>query len=150
MNIINSYTTPWRCSRNRTIVALLVLALHASLLISCNSFPPQKTGSGEAPTDNIWRYVESNDPLRAFNGTYGLACAQTYQGIGVRIQPGSQEIIEVAPGGPADIAGVHVGDFLLNEGSFYRDTGTLVLVKVKRNGKELELKAFVNKICSKQ
>ena len=59
-------------------------------------------------------------------------------------------VLEVAPGSPADRAGLRVGDRWLNDDSFTRDgraIGDSVVIKIERDGQRVDLPARVGRIC---
>ena len=78
-------------------------------------------------------------------------CADSYTGIGVNHS--STTITEVAPGGPADRAGIKAGDIFINEAEFWinqHPAGTLVVMRILRDGRELEFRLKIGRICYSQ
>jgi hypothetical protein len=79
----------------------------------------------------------------------GLACEGSYRGIGIRHWPNG-EVVEVVAGGPAERAGMKVGDYLLSDALLQRDQyelGHRIPVRVDRDGKQLSLLVYVGRIC---
>lgn len=76
-------------------------------------------------------------------------CDASYVGIGVMNNIGGV-IIEVASRSPAEKAGLRVGDIFLNADEFYPDRyteGTTIVVRIERDGRELEIPIKVGKVC---
>lgn len=122
--------------------AVLVILAHASPLVSIQwttkpkSMPPVPT----MPMPREPRLIGTQA------GSDGLACPGTYIGIGVKHMGGL--ITEVAPGGPAEAAGIRVGDIFADSRSYQLMTrGTTVVVPIFRQGVRLELSAVVDVIC---
>lgn len=81
--------------------------------------------------------------FRRLEGTgTGLACADTYDGVGVRHNWGGQ-ITDVAPGGPAERAGVKVGDEYVASG----DEGAYRTLRYRQGGVERVLRVKRETIC---
>jgi hypothetical protein len=79
----------------------------------------------------------------------GLACEGSYRGIGIRHWPNG-EVVEVVAGGPADKAGLQVGDYLLSDALLQRDQyelGHRLPIRVEREGKQLTLLVYIGVIC---
>jgi len=80
----------------------------------------------------------------------GLSCAHSYIGIGVMVSSFGGLIVEVSPGGPADRAGMRVGDVFLNAERFRRDSytpGQEMPLAIERDGQRIDLMARVGKVC---
>jgi C-terminal processing protease CtpA/Prc len=76
-------------------------------------------------------------------------CKSFYTGIGITTS-WSDHITYVAPGGPADIAGIRKGDQLLDPAQRIRDKfkeGTLITVTVIRDGITKDITVRIDKIC---
>ena len=57
---------------------------------------------------------------------------------------------ELAPGGPAELAGVRVGDNMLNASDFGRDrypAGTVMTLTILRDGKEFSQPITIGRVC---
>jgi predicted metalloprotease with PDZ domain len=79
----------------------------------------------------------------------GTNCPDTYTGIGT-ITGFDGTVFEVAPGSPADKAGLRVGDELLNNEDFGINKwkeGTQKTMKIKRNGKVVTKTITIGTIC---
>lgn len=133
----------------KTLVMVLVVLMHSSVLLSCNIREVKKP-----PPTQVKVIPENSDEREIkFTGTggNGLACQDHYIGIGVLVNWGSMQVQEVAPGGPADQAGVRVGDILLRDDPYgMLEKGTKVEVPVERDGKKLILKATIGEVCYEQ
>jgi C-terminal processing protease CtpA/Prc len=80
----------------------------------------------------------------------GLACEQSYRGIGIAHGYTGGYITAVAPGGPADRAGILVGDRLLSEAIFVRDQweiGKRIPLSIEREGRQIDLVLTIARIC---
>ena len=80
-----------------------------------------------------------------------LDCDTYYVGIGIRMNI-LNEIEFVAPGGPADMAGLKKGDVLAIYDQRIRDMhpiGTLINVPIIRDGITIDVQIKVDKICTK-
>lgn len=126
--------------------AALVLALHALPLVSCATLKPAAAQPKPVPFKWI---KERDEQLLGMTGN-GLACAAKYRGIGVRTNWGSGVVVEVAPGGPADRAGIRLDDILLTEGGFILPLDTIVEVRIDRAGQVLTFKVKVSDVCFRQ
>lgn len=79
----------------------------------------------------------------------GLSCPEWYRGIGV-IVGFSGLVEEVVERGPADRAGLKVGDRFFNEQIFIRDRyaiGHALTLRVERDGREMELPVTIGRVC---
>lgn len=125
--------------------------LHAALLVALTmtlpsaqppagvSIPP-KADEGEVDMHLI--------PQVEGDGS-GLSCEHSYHGIGVVLAFGST-VSEVVPGGPADTAGLRVGDELLNGEIFVRDAyaiGREFSLRITRRGDRMDLPVRIGKVC---
>jgi S1-C subfamily serine protease len=129
---------------------ILATALHLLLLgpalVSCKvSEPPKqpKPPAGERTIDVRLlpsEQGESDVP----------ACARTYRGIGITRGFLSMVVQSVAPGGPADRAGVKPGDTVLNDDDLGADrfmVGHKITLHVEREGRRLALPVVIGRIC---
>lgn len=96
------------------------------------------------------RWIDERDEKILGMTGNGLACAAKYRGIGVRTNWGSGVVVEVAPDGPADRAGIRLDDVLLTEGSFILPLDTVVEVRVERVGLVLTFRVAVSDVCFRQ
>lgn len=79
----------------------------------------------------------------------GLACANRYRGIGSEVSY-SGRVSAVVPGGPADLAGMRVGDRFMNQEMFERDQyeiGRQLVLRLERDGVLIELPVRIDRIC---
>lgn len=134
-------------NHHKPISIALVLILHASIIASCLSQTSRAQQQPKKEPTEVSIIAENDQRLEAQQDGTGLACKSEYTGIGVRISPFTDEIIEIAPGGPADRAGVLIGDILRNPGFWGMEPGTRVTLQINRGGVELELPAVVGHIC---
>lgn len=75
-------------------------------------------------------------------------CPHYYAGIGIRFSWLLREVIDVAPGGPADRAGVRVGDILINDPYNDRETiGETRTYTIKRGDQVINITMVTEKIC---
>lgn len=121
------------------VLALHAIVLHALTPAIAVSAPPSQ------PEPAHERRNEREPRLRGMTGG-GLACASKYRGIGVRVNA-IGVIVEVAPGGPADGAGILVGDTLVTQGFFFRPIGTPVELELTRDGRTYFTVALVSDVC---
>lgn len=80
-------------------------------------------------------------------------CDNFYIGIGITHGFISNDVSEVVPGGPADKAGIKVGDVLLNSKLNIKDAfpiGTSVNIVILRNSIITTIPIKVNKICTRK
>lgn len=85
----------------------------------------------------------------AHAGAAGLVCSNHYRGIGVAISY-SGYVREVVAGGPADMAGLKVGDRFMNDAMFIRDQypiGKSLTLRIERDGRPMELPVKVDRVC---
>lgn len=78
-------------------------------------------------------------------------CETYYIGIGIHYSPLFNTVINVAPGGPADKAGIRVDDILI-DGQEIKDQypeGTTITVAVLRKGIIHNIPITIGKICTK-
>lgn len=77
-------------------------------------------------------------------------CEDSYVGIGVIVSWLDESITYVAPDGPADIAGVEVGDVIVSPAVIRNkfEPDTLIDLKIMRRGIILHKKAKVEEICT--
>lgn len=125
------------------LAAIGVLLLHASLLITCTETDQVEKKSGSVETE-----IGYKAPKFVETGTGGLSCPGSYRGIGVMVNWGSNRITEVAPGGPASLAGVLVGDTLLTDEWFGKyEPKTKIVIRIERDGVPMTLSVTIDNIC---
>lgn len=138
-------------SAARTAGAIGTVLLHGVLLATLAIDPPPLAEppipvSAERPggnEDKEMRLVPT-PPV----GT-GLACANSYSGIGVMVSY-SGYVLEVVAGGPAELSGMRVGDQFLNADMFVRDTysvGRQLALRIERDGQRMDLQVRIDRIC---
>jgi hypothetical protein len=79
----------------------------------------------------------------------GIGCPHSYRGVGI-ISTYAGWVEEVVSGGPADKAGVQIGDKFLNGEMFRRDgysLGRQLVIKVDRHGVRLDLPVVIGAVC---
>lgn len=122
----------------------LVICLHSSVLISCKPVLVPKKPSVpfkvlEPQSEDI-KFIESNG--------VGLSCPKTYRGVGFRTNWGTMMITEIAPGSPASMSGLQVGDRVLEDiDLLHLPIGTSVTIPVERYDKKLSFEMKVTDIC---
>jgi predicted metalloprotease with PDZ domain len=133
---------------NRTALLLAGL-IHAAILL-----PALTHCSPPAPPRAERVKPAEHEPLQVTllpapkpDGT--LPCADSYFGIGFTTRWGSGVVSSVAPGGPAEIAGLLVGDDVLNADDLqtWPRAGIRVALRVERNGRRMTLHATTARIC---
>lgn len=122
------------------IAFLLALMVH---LLPFAAIPPKETPPANPPKEVRLLGGVDDMRFRAFDGVgMGLACEDTYDGVGIRHNWGGQ-ITEVAQGGPAWRAGVRVGDEYVASG----DDGEYRTLRYRQNGVEKALRTKRESIC---
>lgn len=137
----------------RAIGASASVLLHVALVLAFVWTAPEPTKETTAEP----KKAEKNDEMEmrlipASEGGDGLACDGSYRGIGVVTNWGGN-VEEVVSGGPADRAGMHIGDVFLNAEMFSRDlysVGRDLVLKVDRHGVRLDLPVRIGRICFEQ
>lgn len=134
----------------RAIGASASVLLHAALVLAF--VWPTAAPPGEVSTEP--KKAEKSDEMEmrlipASEGGDGLACDGSYRGIGVVTNWGGN-VEEVVSGGPADRAGMHIGDVFLNAEMFSRDlysVGRDLVLKVDRHGVRIDLPVRIGNVC---
>lgn len=150
----------------RTVGALASVTLHLALILALTSAtarvgaPPGHLNASDVALLEE-KHLRAMAPpgmtvpvkLRAVDGLAipAPACLNaSYRGIGVK-RYWAGEVFEVGPGTPAERAGIRVGDTLLNDDEFVRDSvpvGTRMTARVLRDGIELVLPIVIGDICT--
>lgn len=134
-------------SAARIVGAGASVLIHAALLVTLPAAKPLSEPPKPVP---VTKEHDSDIRLRSTTaGSDGLACAGVYRGIGA-IVSWSGYVREVVSGGPADVAGLRVGDHFLNDSAFSRDfypLETPKVLKVERDGQRLDLPVRIGRIC---
>jgi predicted metalloprotease with PDZ domain len=136
---------------SRTIGALGSFAVHAALVLAL------LLGKQAGGADGVQAVARQQDgeedfamqllPSPTGDGD-GLACPAFYRGVGV--VHGASYVLEIAPGSPAERAGLQVGDKWLNLDSFSRDSyeiGKPMTFRIERHGQRLDLPVTIGRIC---
>jgi membrane-associated protease RseP (regulator of RpoE activity) len=136
---------------SRTVGALGSFAVHAALVLA---LLPGKQAGGSDGVQAVARQQDGEEdfamqllPSPTGDGD-GLACPAFYRGVGV--VHGASYVLEIAPGSPAERAGLQVGDKWLNLDAFARDEfpiGTRLVFKIERYGVRLDLPVVTGVIC---
>lgn len=138
---------------------LISLILHCLLLIATiKATPPKKSGSGQG--NSIEVSTESGEGSNGDGGDSdnkkiitkgedgeGEPCDDWYGGIGI-IQDFENEITYVAPGYPADNAGIRLGDVIVSQGEIRGEPGTILELTIFRKKIKLTFKLIREKICT--
>jgi predicted metalloprotease with PDZ domain len=122
--------------------------VHASLLLAFITPEPEAVAEVQAPSKAENDEMEMR-LLPATDDGDGMACDGAYTGIGV-VTTYSGMVDEVVPGGPADRAGMHIGDHWLNPETFARDQysiGRQLVLRVERHGVRLDLPVRIGRVC---
>lgn len=129
------------------------LLLHGALLFSVVHYdkvekpPPKKNPATVDVRNNVNKLRGEEKEARD-----GLHCGgYHYSGLGIHINFGSGEILDVGPGTPAEIAGLQAGDILLDPDALAPDRyppGTILDIPIDRHGQKLVLKLKIGKICN--
>jgi hypothetical protein len=131
----------------RLVGAAGSVLLHATLFGTFPATQPAHTAlTGATPPgeDVAMRLLPSEDSDGA-----GTGCQHSYRGIGI-VSTYAGWIEEVVSGGPADKAGVQIGDRFLNGEMFRRDgysLGRQLVIKVDRHGVRLDLPVVIGAVC---
>jgi S1-C subfamily serine protease len=137
-------------SHARAAGAIASLLLHAALLaaIVARQVIPADTGVDVQPARDGEEMEMRLLPAEDGDGD-GPACEHSYRGIGVMV--GFSGLVEeVVSGGPADHAGMRVGDRFLNDSTFLRDqyaVGRTLSLRIERDGQQLDLPVRIGKVC---
>ncbi len=127
-----------------------VIALHALLLLA--ALWPRFQPPPASPPVPVSLGAEDNRGITMPDKGVGL-CHKPYVGVGI-VTSIVEEVVELAEGGPAALAGVKVGDFVVERGDTYgRDRtkpGTIVRLTVERDGRRLSFVTRSARICSKE
>lgn len=133
---------------SRAIGALGSAVLHAAMFVSFGTAQPTRhtkmTVGDRLADDVVMRLLPSEDS----DGS-GAGCPHSYRGIGI-VSTYAGWVEEVVPGGPADKAGVQIGDKLLNGDMFTRDgfsMGRHVVIKIDRHGVRIDLPVVIGRVC---
>lgn len=128
------------------------LLLHTIVLataVSCGRIPlpiekkPEKTEEAPMMTPRVLVGRDAEG--------LGLACTDKYDGIGIHINYGSGEIVDVGHGTPAEKAGLKEGDILLDPdalGPNRFEPNTLMKVPIQRGDKKLIIIIPIGVICT--
>lgn len=123
-----------------------VAAAHVLALWPWSCAAPQtKAPAPPAPV----RLVADHEFAKQGPGDY--ACDPSYRGIGVRAIEGY--VFEVAPGGPAERAGIRRGDEIENHevlGGDRYDVGTILRLTVKRGEHKFNTPVRTERICQEK
>jgi predicted metalloprotease with PDZ domain len=137
----------------RTLAAAGAVALHALLLavalvrcspeVSAKPPPAETHPPGEATLDV--RLLPSHD-----TGDEDMACPEGYRGIGIRTSDGAH-VTDVAPGGPADKAGIQTDDVIVNADILWPDrymVGHKLTLQISRGGRVFPVVVVIRRICT--
>lgn len=129
-----------------SLTAVLHAALLAAALVRCA--PESKAAA--APPGTTER-IAAVRLLPSEPGDSEMpACARTYRGIGITRWALSEGIKAIAKGGPADKAGLQVGDVILNDDELGADrymVGHPVKLHIERAGRRLTVVVVIGRIC---
>lgn len=129
--------------------AIGVVLLHTSVLISCQPIkdimaPQEKKGQVKAIETKVkdFKFIPMSE-------SSPITCPKKYIGIGIRFDWGQKNVvIKVAPGSPAERAGIQIDDVLLTD-EYFGDlpVGAEVMLPIERNGVKHDITMKVNYIC---
>jgi predicted metalloprotease with PDZ domain len=148
---------------NRNLLFALIgsVLIHALILTSCgNSGQKENKRQEKAEGDEIRAKVISasmvEEQMKKKNNGKGLEALTNecksntfYTGIGITTNV-LNIITVIAPGGPADKAGLKVGDTIINRGEFKANmfkVGDKLEIKVERYDKQFTTTTVIEKIC---
>lgn len=125
------------------LVLTFVIIMHALVLVTLpvKQYIPVKPPVSivEQQDENDWKFVVSNGN--------GLSCPEYYMGVGFKYD-WSNIVTEVEPSSPAERAGIMIGDRMISDENLkIMEEGTHVMIKMSRNGQELDFPLTVSKIC---
>jgi len=132
----------------RLVGAVASGLIHAAMLVTLPAAqpltePPHAVMPKDGTDESAWRLLPS------LPAGVGLACAEHYRGIGA-ITSWSGYVREVVSGGPAEKAGLRVGDRFMNDAQFMRDfypIGKQLSLRIERDGKSMDLPVQIDRIC---
>lgn len=139
----------------RSIGASGSIAIHALLLLAFVAvFPkpqpvPVPVGAPEPKQeDHNFQLLPSAD-----REGRSLECPKFYAGIGLVASWTDDRVMDIAPGGPADVAGIRVGDIFLSNSVFQRDLypiGKVIPMSVQRDGQRIDMQVRIGRICYRE
>lgn len=129
---------------------MAAVLLHLSLLVQITMQAGQKEKAkkqGDAVEVRLFMSAELLPKVETTLDPNALHvdCPKTYEGIGIKRNP-MNKIVEVAPGWPADKAGIQVGDYTDLPWDDEKPNGFMEF-NVTRNGKTVHMKLRTEKIC---
>jgi C-terminal processing protease CtpA/Prc len=139
--------------RHRVAAMALAITVHAALL----AMAVARCTPAPAPAAAASAQAAKTEPLTvtllpASPAGIAAPCADAYAGLGFTHSWSGVYVQSVASGGPADLAGLRVGDLVLNLESLPRwsAAGHLVSLLVRRDGREFRITAETAMICFEQ
>jgi hypothetical protein len=137
--------------RRRWLPAALTVLLHAAvlaLLLHTVTVAPRAHAEPPGSPVPVQLLTEGSDTITGTQA-HGKPCEKSYVGIGIQ-HWGESGVFQVAPGGPADRAGMLVGDAILNPEILGRDRhpeGTLLVLSIQRGARTITMPMRTERIC---
>jgi len=120
------------------------LLIHASILSYKTSKEIKKK-----PKPKVSRHQEINVKFVDTSAVGRKSCPDFYIGVGVFHSYGNRVVTEVSKGGPADRNDVRIGDIFIKKPDYTAlEIGTIINVKIIRNGIIIIKNIKVDKICT--
>ena len=135
------------------IALILSAALHlAAVLVAtmpgCVGAGEKSPEKGEHPVQVKPEKPGNLEFVKAGTGDK-IHCPKWYAGVGL-LTNWSGFVTELAPGGPAELAGIRVGDNMLNASDFGRDrypAGTVMPLTYLHDGIEHTIQITIGRVC---
>ena len=125
---------------------VLIPFIHFNKEIIQNKPPKQTIGNIKLIPESEDNSISTNDGEgKNLNSGLHKECQYSYEGVGILYGSMVDEIYHILPSYPADLAGLQIGDILINAGAIPKD-GYLDLV-INRKGNILKFHIKTRKIC---
>jgi hypothetical protein len=121
----------------------LVVVLHVAVIVAL-LWRPIETVHQKRKVQQV-ALLEGTDLKFAAADGKGLGCDESYVGVGLKVR-WDGTVIEVAPGGPAEKAGIVVGD-VIHRPWYDEYEGGLYVVRVVRGNETVRYKMKRERIC---
>jgi predicted metalloprotease with PDZ domain len=125
--------------------------VHASLLLFFLDFTAQ-AAPPPPPPEPVSVSIRDEHLRGATSVGDGLQCGgEWYDGLGILIKPMLGEVTSIGPGTPAAAAGLRAGDVIINSeilGINRYTVGTVLKLRVMRDGREIQIDLVIGKVCN--
>jgi hypothetical protein len=120
----------------------LVVVLHVAVIVALLWRPTVEQQKKKVQQVAL---IDGTDLKFAVADGRGLACDESYVGVGLKVR-WDGTVLEVAPGGPAEKAGIVVGD-VIHKPWYDEYEGGLYVVRVVRGNETVRYKMKRERIC---